>query len=136
LIANPEQEMARALEFIGVPVDEKCFQTDENNKESKRNEYWENLSKPIMSDNAKKYLKELSSKDLLVVESVCAEPMSALGYQPETAANWEKKKDFLFKPRQKIRIFLSKRKNRDNFFRKMADMQDKIDMINQIKKDL
>lgn len=136
LIANPAQEMTRVLEFIGVSADEKCFQTDENNKESKRNEYWENLSKPIMSDNSKKYLKEMSAKDLLVVESVCAEPMKVLGYQPETAANWKKKKDLLFKPHQKVRIFLSKKKNKDHLFKTMADMQDKIDMINKIKQDL
>lgn len=136
LIENTEKEMTKVLAFIGLPVDENCFQTNKDNKESKRNEFWENLSKPVMKNNAKKYLAEMDKKDLLVVESVCCEPMKTLGYPFETEANWNKKKDFLFKAQQKIRQFVSKRKHRDLLLKKMRDMQDKIDMVKSFKREL
>ena len=136
LISNPQAEMTKAMEYIGIDVDEKCFQTNADNKESKRNEYWENLSKPIISSNSKKYLEALSAKDLLVSESVCADQMKALGYPLETAADWSRKKSFAFKYRQKIRTYFLKRKHRDTFTRKMVDMQDKLDMMKAFKAEL
>lgn len=136
LIANPAEEMTALLSFIGISVSDRCFQTDTGNKESKRNEYWENLSKPIIGGNSKKYLEDLSPKDLLVTESVCAAAMRELGYDLETAANWSKKKDMAFKYQQKLRIFVSKKKNKDLLYRKMSEMQDKISMVKGFWQDL
>lgn len=136
LIGNPQLEMTKVMEYIGIDIDEKCFQTNADNKESKRNEYWENLSKPIISSNSRKYLDALSAKDLLVSESVCKDQMNNLGYQLETSADWNKKKDFLFKHHHKIRVYFQKRKNKDAITRKMADMQDKLDMVKSFKAEL
>ena len=37
LIGNTENVMSKLLEFIDVPIDQKCFTTDPDNKEAKRN---------------------------------------------------------------------------------------------------
>jgi predicted lipoprotein with Yx(FWY)xxD motif len=136
LISNPQAEMTKVMQFIGIDIDEKCFQTNSDNIESKRNEYWENLSKPIMSSNSKKYLQAMSANDLLVSESICVDQMKALGYPLETAADWSRKKSFAFKYRQRIRTYFLKRKHRDTFTRKMVDMQDKLDMVKAFKAEL
>ena len=44
---------------------------------------WSNLTKPVMRDNTKKYLRELSSDDIAIFESVAGDTLEKLGYQRE-----------------------------------------------------
>lgn len=134
LIASPVEVMSAALDFIGVEQDENCYSTQAENKESQRNEFWKNLSKPIMKNNAKKYLKSLSSRDILIVESLAKQPMQNLGYAFDTKANWKPYTGHSLE--LKWKRAMSKRKHRDLFNNKMADMQDKFDLINSFRKEL
>lgn len=44
---------------------------------------WSNLTKPLLRDNTKKYLKELSYDDLVIFESVAGDTLAKLGYARE-----------------------------------------------------
>ncbi len=43
---------------------------------------WKNLNSPIDSNNTQKFLTELSSKEVKIIESICAQQMNYLGYTP------------------------------------------------------
>ena len=136
LIDNPQESMTKLLNDLNLEVDENCFNTDNKNIESKRNEFWKNLSKPIMKSNTKKYEKYLKGQDLLIVESVCKKYMSYLGYDLDTAANWVWKKNRGYGTRLKIRAAISRKKNKDLFDKKMADLKDKLNLLDSFKKEL
>ena len=51
LIADTGREMARILEFAGLPMEEACSQTSCYNREARRHVLWENLDKPVMRNN-------------------------------------------------------------------------------------
>lgn len=135
LISNSEKEMASLLQFLEVEIDENCFQTNQENKESKRNEFWKNLSKPIIADNKRKYKSKLSNKELNIIETICGENMDFLGYsQFDTNRDWKPANRYLFKIEEFIKTRNSKNKNKDFFQKKMKDLQDKISLIkNQIQ---
>ena len=89
--------MDDVVEFIGLEKDPNCYTTESQNTESERNEFWKNLSKPIQSDNSRKYLKSLNRKDLHLIESYCHNIMKILGYdQFETELKWDKSKSYVF----------------------------------------
>ena len=41
---------------------------------------WANVTKPILKDNTKKFLRELSSEDIAIFESVAGDLLQQLGY--------------------------------------------------------
>ena len=83
LITNTELVMTRILEFIGEPLDVKCFSTDqEKNKEYSWNTYWKNLEKPVMKDNFGNFQKTFDEDAIRMIELTCKEFMLRLGYQP------------------------------------------------------
>lgn len=88
LVSNPVEEMTNILKYLDVKVEESCFNTDSKNEESKRNPYWENLSKPIMKENFKKYLKALSEEDIQIIESIAKPEMEFFNYELESDGRW------------------------------------------------
>lgn len=80
-ITKENESIEALLDFLKV----KKFKVAE--KTSERTvvnvEEWSNLSLPTLNNNYKKYLKELSSFQIKVIESVCWHQMWALGYQTE-----------------------------------------------------
>jgi hypothetical protein len=95
LIADTAQCMRSLLEFIDVPVESVCFNTNaESGSDSAWNPYWENLAKPIMRDNSGKFGKSLSVEDILIVESIAKPIMSHFSYELLTDADWIPDRDF------------------------------------------
>lgn len=94
LIENTENTMTTVLEHIGIEIDPNCFSTDKKNKESNRNPYWENLSKPIMRNNKGKYRQQLSKENILIIESIAKNEMKYFGYDFCTKADWNPGNDF------------------------------------------
>lgn len=90
LIADTPRIMAGALQHCGLPVEEACFQTDavKNHDTAKRLVYWENLDKPIIRDNMRKYVKVLTPDEVELVETKAGSLMDELGYACETGRNW------------------------------------------------
>jgi hypothetical protein len=44
---------------------------------------WQNLSKEVMKDNSRKFLKGLSEDEIRYIEYVCWDDMISIGYEPE-----------------------------------------------------
>ncbi len=87
LISNPREEIERICNLIDVSIEEDMFsyyQKGDAEKESNKTGYWKNLSKPIMADNKKKFLKELTKKEIKVFEKVAHKEMKFLGYELTT----------------------------------------------------
>jgi hypothetical protein len=103
LIANPENELMRICRFIGAdynPVALDYYHSEESHKTAHSGIMWENVEKPVISNNYNKYLKELSPADIQVFEQVAGDTLEELGY-PLT---FPKNKQNLFSP-EDIRSF-------------------------------
>lgn len=82
----PEQHLPDLCAFLDMPY--RAEMLDFHN--SKRAENLavsggprENLAKPLMSSNSRKYLKQLSKSQIRTVEAYCGDLMRLLGYNPE-----------------------------------------------------
>lgn len=130
LIANTKKIMEDVQKYIGVEIDPSCFDTDKKNQESKRNPFWENLSKPILKENSQKFRKELSEEEIIVIETVAKKEMKFFDYEPITEANW--------KPGQHYHPEHEKEKKKDlvhKLNQEMEDLKDKVKMINQLRQN-
>lgn len=132
LIEDTSKTMTKVLEYLGVPIDENCFTTHSGNVESKRNPYWQNLSEPILRGNTKKYLKQLSQRDVLIIESIAKNEMKQFGYDLDTEADWKPEQNFkqilLAERRSKLKIV---EKNRIN--EPMTALRSKWAMIDELR---
>ena len=137
LIESPQEVITKILHYLGLPVEESCFQTNSQNKESGKNEFWKNLSKPIIKENSKKYLKYLSRSDLHIVESIAKKNMIELGYTNfETEANWVRKKYRLFGTSLKIKRYLTKKKYKDFREKEMNILMSKRGLIDSMRREI
>lgn len=134
LISNTPRSMAALLNFLEISVDEKCFATNPFNEESKRNEFWKNLSKPILKENKKKYLKTLSKRDISIIESKVKDIMLKLDYDLDSSGTWKPYKGFGYE--LKMKRSLSKFRHKKLFHNKMADLQDKLQLIKTFAKEV
>jgi len=83
LIANPEKELTKICHFIGAdynPVALDYYHSEESHKTAHSGVMWENVEKPLISNNYNKYLKELSSADIQLFEQVAGDTLEELGY--------------------------------------------------------
>jgi hypothetical protein len=140
LVSDTVGAMTNLQRFLNLEINEQCFTTDAENKESNWNPFWENLNKPIQSENISKYKKYLSEKDLLIVESLSKENMILLGYNNfHTSANWDGYKRDLFQAKEVLRRRYSKWKNRKFRKKEMEKLQDKMllgkKILNRLKKN-
>ena len=47
---------------------------------SRKNEAWKNIDKGLLKDNKEKFLKELSAKEIAIIEYICKDEMAYFGY--------------------------------------------------------
>lgn len=135
LISDTKGVMKRVLDFVGEQVDEACFTTNQERGESlKWNPYWVNLSKPVMSKNKKKYLKQFSHAEIELIESVAAPYMRMLGYKFDTAAGWKYSKLFAIKNRVKRKIVSLTHKK--HIKKDMDRLHSKIQLIEEIRQSI
>ena len=79
LVANTQEVMQRLCDFLGVeflirPAETAVVTGTVVPKE------WDNLSKPVMSDNFNKFESELSKREILNIEGIAEPQMKVLGY--------------------------------------------------------
>ena len=84
LTADPEVVLRRLCHFLGIEY--KAVMLDghtsaEASRTAQSSSLWENLTKPILRHNTKKFLKGLSVQDLRIIESVAGDCLDALGYE-------------------------------------------------------
>lgn len=136
LISDTKSVMEGLLTHLELEVDENCFQTRPDNKESQSNLMWKNLSKPVIKENKKKYIDYLSKKDLKIVETLCKKNMKDLGYKFDTSASW---KDYFDRYKNKELPRLreeNKEKNRPFFEEKMKHLKSKLELLKSIEDEV
>ncbi len=84
LLENPEKVVRNLCDFLNIKFSNKMldFHTSkEAERSAKSSSLWENLSQPIKSNNSKKFLKELTTEEISIIESITGDVMDTLGYE-------------------------------------------------------
>lgn len=84
LLEDPESVVKELCQFLEIKFSKKMldFHTSkEAERSAKSSSLWENLSQPIKSNNSKKFMKELSTDDIKIIESITGKVMDTLGYE-------------------------------------------------------
>ena len=83
LTRNPEQTCRKLCAFMGVAYRPQMLEYSnggEAKSTAKASELWENLTKPVLTENTRKFLKEASKEDIMIFESVAGPILDKLGY--------------------------------------------------------
>lgn len=78
-IKNEEKKLEEIFSFLGIEPtqDERPYEVVDEVHE------WKNLNKPTLKDNYNKYKRELSKKQIKLIEAICHQEMDLLGYENE-----------------------------------------------------
>ncbi len=91
LLAAPETELSKICRFIGTeynPVAMDYYHSEESHKTAHSGTMWENVEKPVISDNFNKFKKELTPEDILLFEQVAGDTLEKLGYSRTFSNNY------------------------------------------------
>lgn len=89
LVGKTGETMTRTLKFIGLDPEPACFATKPDTEvDTTKVALWQNLNKPVMSDNTGKYRDHLTPAQVEIVETICKPFMPRLGYALTTPAKW------------------------------------------------
>ncbi len=85
LTGQSEATVRRLCAFLGVPYSERMLQFH-NSDEAKRTAessggLWGNVARPLMANNTRKFLREMSEDDIRIFESVAGDVLDMLGYE-------------------------------------------------------
>jgi hypothetical protein len=86
LISEPEVELRRLCEHLGIEFHHQMLayhQKDLTLKISERLYGWQNLGKPVITDNFGKYRRELTELEIRYIENLCHQEMDYFGYKRE-----------------------------------------------------
>ena len=86
LIEAPETEMSKVCAFLGLPFSESMLRfhgQPSTQANAARLRDWENLTRPVMSQNKRKYLTALSEPEVRYVEALCHTEMEFCSYPLE-----------------------------------------------------
>ena len=87
LVSDPEVKLQAACAFLGLTPDPAMlayYVDDATADAAAASDDWKNVARPVMSCNFGKWREGLTPTEAAYVERVCAEPMAAFGYMPET----------------------------------------------------
>ena len=83
LTQNETGTLRTVCDFLGVAFSEDAmdfYKTDEAKKAATASNLWENVTKPVMKNNSRKFLAQTSEDDLRIFESVAGTSLDELGY--------------------------------------------------------
>jgi hypothetical protein len=84
--------LKRVCEFLGVDYSDAAMnfhETDEAKRAAGASNLWENVTKPVMKDNSRKFLTGMTHDDLHIFESVAGSSLDELGYDRVAAKKGE-----------------------------------------------
>lgn len=84
LLADPEKIVKELCQFLDIEFSQNMlnFHTSkEAERSAKSSSLWENLSQPIKSNNSKKFMNELTTEEIKIIESISGNVMDTLGYE-------------------------------------------------------
>ena len=90
LIENPDEYMKRLCLKIGVHYDDSVlnyYLSNESKKTAESGKMWENVTKPIIKNNTRKYVNELTGTELQIFESIASDVLEKLGYRRTVSGN-------------------------------------------------
>lgn len=90
LIENPESILFDLTQFLGLKYESSMlnFYEDEITKKNAEIQLaWNNLSRSIISDNKNKFKKELTDKEIMIIEKITWYEMRFLGYKNQYDLN-------------------------------------------------
>ena len=96
LLADPEARLTEICTWLGVSYSPAMLSFHEQPltaANAERIGAWENLSKPLLSDNAGRYRDELSEDEIRHIETTCRDQMAFFGYPPDFEAAPERARD-------------------------------------------
>jgi len=125
LTSHAEQTARLLCDFLGVPLRASMldyYGTDEAKRAATSSELWKNVTSPVMKNNSRKFLREASTRDIGIFESVAGSVLDALGYaravvRPGEEASFS---------REEILAFDDENRKRQEEFRKLVDPADLI----------
>jgi hypothetical protein len=84
LTSDPENVLRNLTTHFGIPFSEEML-TFNNSRDARATaesgSLWANVVKPVMKENTKKFLKEVSEADIRIFEAVAGESLDRLGYE-------------------------------------------------------
>ncbi|WP_165940118.1 sulfotransferase family protein [Dyadobacter psychrotolerans] len=84
LLGRPQTVLEELCSFIGAEYSDEAMeyhQSSESKETANSGLMWQNVVKPVLSDNHNKFLKELSEEDILIFEQVAGDTLEKLGYK-------------------------------------------------------
>lgn len=86
LTANTESVARSICTFLGLascPLELMLdyYETDEARRAAKASDLWGNVTKAVMKDNTRKFMRQTSVEDIRIFESVAGPVLDALGYE-------------------------------------------------------
>lgn len=84
LTRHPEKVIRRLCKFLGIefiPEMLEFHRSQEADRTAKQSTLWSNLTKPLMADNSKKFLRDMSEAHIRIIESIAGELIDHLGYE-------------------------------------------------------
>jgi len=89
ILADPQNELERLCRFVGVSFSAEMLDFHKNDRTRTNASMlgaWENLDKPILSENSRKYREGLTAPEIEYVELRCADLMAQFGYSLDSDA--------------------------------------------------
>lgn len=141
LLENPEKIVKELCQFLDIEFSKKMlsFHTSkEAERSAKSSSLWENLSQPIKANNSKKFMTELTSEEISIIESITGDAMDKLGYERAVVQKGEeldfsineishfKHENSIAKDKKTLQIDpgdLKRRKLQTGFVNQIANMQ-------------
>ena len=84
LVADPEGSLRGLCKFMGKEYSHQMLnfhQSSEASNAAASSSLWGNVTKPIMKQNTKKFLKKATEEEMIIFELVAGDVLDALGYE-------------------------------------------------------
>lgn len=84
LLSRPQEVLAELCSFMGASYSDEAMQyhqSSESKETANSGLMWQNVVKPVLTDNHNKFIKELSEEDILIFERVAGDTLEKLGYK-------------------------------------------------------
>jgi hypothetical protein len=94
LLNHTEQTARRLCDFLCVPFSEQMlefYRSKEAKRAAESSTLWDSLTKPVIKNNTRKFLREVSREDITIFESVAGHVLDDLGYDRVYVKHGEEK---------------------------------------------
>lgn len=83
MLSDPESAMRRLCDWLGVSYSDRIldyYRSEESLHTATAGQMWQNVAKPILKNNTRKFLHAFSTDEIAIFESVAGDTLQKLGY--------------------------------------------------------